>query len=211
MIPQSSNSPREFMPILLKKYFIVSIVFLVTIIMSGNIFAHGLTMTTAEIILRHNSHVTITVRTALTALFNDMQWRGKPATLLHLTSDDKALAQFRTELAKLFSEKMPVSFNNILMESANLRIAKLPQLKRQLQTEIANGILVKTMGHEEHDRKNYLVVNIDGFMQENVKNAEINIVFPAELADVMVSYSKPQVQTLSGKGKKHNYRQVLNN
>lgn len=178
--------------------------------MSGKITAHGLTMTTAEIVLRHNSHITITVRTSLASLFQRMQWPEKPVSLLHLTSDDKALAQFRNELAKLFSENMPVSFNNISMESANLRIAKLPQLKHQLQTEIANVIMAKTMGHDDHDRQNYLVINIDGFMPKSVKKAEINIVFPAALADVMVSYSKPQVQTLSGKDKAHTYQQTLN-
>jgi len=197
------------MPTFLKKHFIIHIVCLVTIIMSSKIAAHGLTMTTAEIVLRHNNHVSITVRTALSSLFHEMKWAGKPSSLLHLTSDEKSLRQFRNELAKLFSEKMPVSFNNIAMESPNLRIAKLPQLKHQLQTEIANGILTSSTDHVPHDRQNYLVVNIDGFMPQKIETAELNIIFPAELGDVMVSYSKPQVQTLSGKGKSHSYRQVL--
>jgi len=177
---------------------------------SGNVLSHGLTMTTAQVTQRHNNHITIRVETELTELFKKMTWQKKPASLLHLANgSDVVLSGFRLELARLFSEKMLISFAGKAIESANLRLASADKIKQQLLLEVANNVLNKvalknSLSHSHNDhgnsnngRQNYLVVKVDGFIPTEINQQAIEILFPTELGNIMVSYNKPQVQTLT--------------
>ena len=181
-------------------------------------YAHGLTMTTAEIALRHDKHISMTLRTSLNGLFSRMQWQEKPVSLLHLANgNERVLSVFRQQLNKLFTTQMPVYSGQYSLDSQQARLPNIKHLRQQLQTEIATLVLNGnnkqsnlTHQHEngEQDRKNYLVVYIDGFLINN-KQKELQVQFPVELGDILVSYIQPKVQTLTRGEKQTFYRQQL--
>lgn len=185
---------------------------IVLLFLSANVFSHGLNMTSAEIHLRHDNHITITLRTKLGELFNHINWAEKPASLVHMASaDDKTLTAFSDQLKHLFIQQMPISFSGQALESRHLRLPSADQLKKQLHTEVANNILLRIPAHQKADntQENQLVVYVDGFIPQHNEQPLIEIIFPKALGDITVSYSKPQLQTLSaGQGITH-YAQKL--
>lgn len=157
-------------------------------------------MTTAELTLRNNNHLTVTVRTSLVELFDRMQWQDKPLSLVHMMAKDgKALAIFRKQLSLLFMRDMPIRFSDQALISPNLRLPKLMALRRQIEVEIANSLLPRVEG-ADHDRSNYLVVIVDGFIPKQALSSDfpssVEVVFSPVLADIMVSFNRPLVQTL---------------
>ncbi|WDD98516.1 hypothetical protein [Thalassomonas actiniarum] len=192
------------------------ILLLCSLITVNQAAAHGLSMTSAEIALRHDKHISLTIRTSLSDLFARMLWPEKPASLLHLASgDNKTLTLFRQQLNHLFTAKMPVYSGKISLDSQRARLPGIQQLRKMLQKEIAGKVLKNHKGKHEHgeqDRQNYLVAYIDGFLLagDRADNPrELQVQFPTELGDILVSYVEPKVQTLT-KGKQHTfYRQLL--
>ena len=167
---------------------------------SGQLYSHGLTMTTAELTLRNSNHLTVTVRTSLSGLFNRMQWQNKPLSLVHLMAEDNnALMDFSAQLKVLFLQDMPIRFTDYALISPNLRLPKLAKLRQQIEREIANSLLPDVVG-QEHDRSNYLVIYLDGFIPKQALaddiESSVQVVFPGALADIMVSFNRPLVQTL---------------
>ncbi|EAQ66930.1 hypothetical protein MED121_13420 [Marinomonas sp. MED121] len=174
------------------------LVLLLVLSVSGQLYAHGLTMTTAELTLRNNNHLTVTVRVSLTELFNRMNWQHKPPSLIHLMAEDGiALAGFRGAISQLFLAEMPISFMGQSLISPNLRLPNLAQLKQQVEADIAYSLMPAA---DEHDRSNYLVVYLDGFIPKKAFAAKgassVEAVFPEVLGDIMVSFNRPLVQTL---------------
>jgi|GEM_PF-3945426 len=185
---------------LLKKFGLEYSGLLLALFMSSQLYSHGLTMTTAELTLRNNNHLTVTVRTSLAELFNRMEWQDKPASLVHLMAEDnKALTRFRKQLGQLFIREMPIKFSDHALISPNLRLPKLVALRRQVEVAIANSLLPSVEG-ADHDRSNYLVVYVDGFIPKQALMSDIassvEVVFPQVLADIMISFNRPLVQTL---------------
>ena len=179
---------------------------LLVLCLSGQLYGHGLTMTTAQLTLRNNNHLTVTVSASLAELFNGMNWQDKPPSLIHLMADDGiALADFRGQLSQLFLDDMPISFAGQALISPNLRLPHLPKLKQQIETEIAYSLMPNT---DEHDRSNYLVVYLDGFIPKKAfaldGASSVEAVFPDVLGDILVSFNRPLVQTLPAtKGERH--------
>lgn len=198
------------------KHFKMMLLLFCSLMATNKVLAHGLSMTTAEIALRHNKHISLTIRTSLSELFARMHWQEKPASLLHLASgDNKTLTLFRQQLNSLFTAQMPVYSGKLLLDSQRARLPGIQQLRKMLQKEIADQVLTGNKGKHEHgeqDRQNYLVAYIDGFLIANDEAdnlEELQVRFPTELGDILVSYVEPKVQTLT-KGKQHTfYRQRL--
>ena len=184
---------------------------LLALMFSGPAFSHGLTMTTAELTLRNNNHLTMAIRTSIPPLFKQMEWPEKPASLVHLMAEDgKDLALFRAQLATLFLQEMPVTFAGYKLISPNLRLPKLSKLRQQIEREISLALLPPMEG-DEHDRSNYLVAYLDGFIPKkalsSTKQSHVEVVFPEALADIMVSFNRPLVQTLPATNKKRVYQE----
>ena len=207
-----NNVQKQLLPLTL------IMLMLATLLLTSPVMAHGLSMTTAEIALRQNRHISVTVRTSLSDLFASMQWSDKPASLLHLAgADQQSLSLFRKQIHTLFTTDMPVFLGEYPLESQQARVPGLKKIRQLLQTEIATKVLKGENGHShdegEQDRQNYLVIYVDGFIpKQDNKTAlpELQVQFPSQLGDIMVSYVQPKVQTLI-KGKKHTfYRQQLN-
>lgn len=157
-------------------------------------------MTTAELTLRNDNHLTVTVRTSLSELFKRMQWQNKPLSLVHMmAADGKSLASFRAQLSLVFMRDMPITFLEQALISPNLRLPTLTALRRQIEVEIANGLLPSIEG-EGHDRSNYLVVFVDGFIPKKALSKDlassVEVAFSPVLSDIMISFNRPLIQTL---------------
>lgn len=181
--------------------------------------AHGLKMTTAEITLRHEKHLSITIKTSLDTLFEQMRWPGKPASLLHLAaSDKKKMYQFRLALIKLF-QPLPIQAGKHTLQSRQLRVPSVSELQRLIQAYVAEQALqkkIKNKPHNHNDRAYYLKVQVSGFISPRGKPLSANgvmpalqVVFPAVLGDILVNYTKPQTQTIRPSANAVYYRQVL--
>jgi len=181
--------------------------------------AHGLRMTTADVALRHNKHLTITIRTSVSDLFRQMNWPGKPSSLLHLAAaDKKTFSQFRSALIKLL-QPIPVQAGKYALQNRRLQLPGLADLQKLVQVEVAEQALQKDHDASKHthsvnDRQNYLRAEISGFINNNKpsipqQSQALQIVFPAALGKILVTYSKPQTRTLSPSKDSTYYRQML--
>lgn len=164
--------------------------------------AHGLHMSTAEIVARHSQHLTIRIHTSLPVLFSHMEYTGKPPSLIHLANgSDQQLAEFRQQLLVLFQEKMWISVGQKPLKSVKVRTYRTQVLKQKMQDLLAEAVLGQAGGHEDEQYES-LRVDMDGFIDTAAENQQLQIHFPEQLGEIMVTYSKPQTQTLQpGQGK----------
>lgn len=193
-----------------------NIVLLLNLIMvlslSQHVTAHGLNMSTAQVTLRQNNHISIRVHTSLKDLVAQLNWQGKPQSFTELATISQAkLKPMSVALHALFTKKMPVKIGDKEMDSKKARLPSPQQLQSKLQKALAQQVMQKHQDkhHNDHQSNNDLVIEIDGFIAKNAKGSKIDIGFPKELGSIMVSYNKPQVQTLkAGKNATH-YHQAL--
>ena len=71
-----------------------NIVLLLNLIMvlsfSQQVTAHGLNMSTAQVTLRQNNHISIRVHTSLKDLVAQLNWQGKPQSFTELATISQA-------------------------------------------------------------------------------------------------------------------------
>lgn len=186
------------------------ILMLVALLFSSSALTHGLEMTTAKVTLRGQNHLTIRIETDLGKFSGRIDWPGKPKTLMHMaTANEQQVMAFRQALITLFAKEMSVTIGGEPMQSQQARLPDHKRLTKQLQTAAAEQLMPKDHSHDYDQRHNYLVINIDGFIPKSAKSRALNIDFPAALGAITVSYSKPQMQTLSAGEKTTAYRQLL--
>ncbi|WP_088329621.1 hypothetical protein [Lacimicrobium sp. SS2-24] len=162
--------------------------------------AHGLNITTATMTLRQKDHLSVRVATSLTALFQRMQWQGKPLSIAHLVADESKMVEFHQQLVKMFSQELVIAVDGQPLESRQTRLLNIAQLRQQLQDEIATAVLPGHTDHHKqdtHGRYHDLVINIDGFIPAAGQLKDLQIDFPIELGPIMTSYSEPKIQTLA--------------
>lgn len=180
--------------------------------LSGQVTAHGLNMSTAQVTLRQNNHINIRVHTSLKDLLAQLNWQGKPQSFTELATITQAkLKPMSVALHTLFTKNMPVSIGDKEMDSKKARLPSVRQLQSTLQKALAQQVMQKHQKKQQgnHHNRNDLIIEIDGFISKDTKGSQINIDFPEELGTIMVSYIKPQVQTLkAGKSATH-YQQTL--
>ena len=185
---------------------------IIALSLSAQTAAHGLNMSTAQVTLRQNNHISIRVHTSLKNLVAQLNWQGKPQSFTELaTTPQTKLKPMSAALHALFMKNMPVKFGNIAMDSKKARLPSPQQLQSKLQKMLAQKVMQKHQDkhQSDHHSSNDLVIEIDGFIPKNAEGSQIDIGFPKELGSIMVSYNKPQVQTLKAGKRATNYRQAL--
>lgn len=194
----------KFIPLLL------SVV--ITLGFSGFASAHGLNMSTAQVTLRQNNHISIRVHTSLKEILAQLNWKGKPKSFTELaTSTEDKLKPMGLALRALFTDKMPITVGDTKMESKKARLPNARQLQSKLQKVLAQKVMQKRQGKQQNDHhsSNDLIIEIDGFVPKGADSSQLNIHFPKELGAIMVSYNKPQVQTLKAGKSATRYQQAL--
>ncbi len=194
----------KFIPLLLSA--------LMTLGFSGFASAHGLNMSTAQVTLRQNNHISIRVHTSLKEVLAQLNWKGKPKSFTELaTSTEDKLKPMGLALHALFTDKMPITVGDKKMASIKARLPNARQLQSKLQKVLAQKVMQKRQGKQQsgHHSSNDLIIEIDGFVPKGADNSQLNIHFPKELGAIMVSYNKPQVQTLKAGKSATRYQQIL--
>ena len=194
------------------KFIMVLLNVLLILSVTGKANAHGLNMSTAQVTLRQNNHISIRVHTSLKEVLAQLSWQGKPKSFTQLaTATENNLKPMSLALHTLFTKNMPVSFGEKEMNSKKARLPSPKQLQVKLQKALAEKVMQKRQGQhqDEFHRSNDLVIEIDGFIPKGVTNSQIQISFPKELGAIMVSYNKPQVQTLKAGKSATRYHQAL--
>ncbi len=179
---------------------------------TGSLFAHGLQMTTAQIVQRQENYLYITVKTSLVEVFNRMKYQGKPASLMHLANGSaEQLNLFREALLELFRSQLKLSVGDKPLQSINVKTLPENQLRKLLQDDVAEQILSsKMVGMNHHsDRRNNLRIEVDGFIAANQEQRVFQANFPKELGQILVSYTKPEMQTISPGEQGSQYIQTL--
>lgn len=194
------------------KIFVVLLNLVLLLSLSVQAAAHGLNMSTAQVTLRQNNHISIRVHTSLKDLLAQLNWQGKPQSFTELaTTTQTKLKPMSAALHALFTKSMPIKFGNIAMDSKKTRLPSPQQLQSKLQKMLAQQVMQRHQDKHKsgHHSSNDLVIEIDGFIPKNAQGSQIDIGFPKELGSIMVSYNKPQVQTLKAGKSATNYRQAL--
>lgn len=194
------------------KFIALFISTILTLSMTGNVSAHGLNMSSAQVTLRQSNHITIRVHTSLKDLLAQLHWQGKPQSFTELaTTTEAKLKPMSVALHTLFTKNMLVSIGDIEMDSKKARLPNSRQLQSKLQKILAQKVMQKRQGKQkgDHHSNNDLVIEIDGFIPKGAKNSQLNIHFPKELGAITVSYNKPQMQTLKAGKSATRYYQAL--
>ncbi|NMH66332.1 hypothetical protein [Shewanella salipaludis] len=204
---------------MMKKHILPLLALCAGLISMTGASAHGLNMTSANITLRQHNHLSLSVSTSLTALFQRLEWQGKPASIAHLVADEAKLAEFHRQLVQVFAEQLTVAIDGQPLESRQTRAPSQAQLRQRLEEEIAEALLPpahtavhaahgqaphEDMSHEplsheplSHEEYQTLVIHIDGFMPRAAKAEMLNVHFPPALGPVLTNYSEPRSQTLT--------------
>lgn len=161
--------------------------------------AHNMKLTTAQVTLRSETHVSIRIETNMTKLTGRIDWPGKPRTILELAgADDDQILALRAAIIDTFDAKMPIEVGGRRLQSQQVRIANVEEFKTALQSVIAHQIIPDTAGHRDahSDDHSDLIIQIDGFIDASAENRNIQIDFPAALGPMSISYFRPRTKTL---------------
>jgi len=174
--------------------------------------AHNLKLTTAQVVLRSETHVSIRIETNMTDLTGRIDWPGKPETILELAAaGDDQIRALRTALVETFSTGMPVEVGGQNLQSQRVRIARVDELRDVLRSVVAHQIIPQMdQQRDAHQaRHNDLVIHIDGFIAPSAKNRQIQIDFPGVLGPMTVSYVQPKTKTLKAGDDATRYIELL--
>lgn len=160
--------------------------------------AHGLHMTTVAVTLRQGDHLSLTVHTSLTDLFNRMEYDGKPGSVIYLANgSDKEIEQFRQQILSLVKQT-PLTVAQQPLQSVEVRMARAEALRELLLNAVAEHVLQAgtAAGASSDPRSNYLRIDIDGFIPKGDGTPVLEANFPQAFGPILFSYSKPQMQTI---------------
>lgn len=179
----------------------------------GPLAAHGLNMTSVEVVQRQSNHLTLTLQTPLSPLFSRMEYPDKPPTLMHLAGGtEETLASFRQRLLALMQEQTRLLVAQQPLESVRIYIPPIEELRALIQDQVSEQVLNHSQSGSDSETSrhhNTLRLALDGFIPDGPGPRTLEASFPKELGPILISYSRPQVQTLSPDDQGSRYRQLL--
>ncbi len=200
----------------IQERFSITVCLLMSFLSVPEVLSHGLDMTTAQVTLRQNNHITIKINTSLKALLERLEWQGKPANYIQLARLDVAsLTALQVSLRALFESQMQVEIGGSNMISKQVRLPKEAELLSLIKQNVSAFILQQSANNQDSakeikgGRSRYLSIIMDGFIDTSAQNKMLHINFPKVLGGIMVSYSKPSVQSFKNNNKQTNYYQLL--
>ena len=174
--------------------------------------AHGLHMTTVAVTQRQGDHLSFTIHTSLTDLFNRMTYRGKPGSVIYLANgSDDEIKQFHRQILALMQKELNITVAQRPLQSVQVRTVPAKALRELLLRDVAEHVLQAGVPADPNGnpRSNYLRIDIDGFIPKGEGAPVLEANFPKELGPVLVSYTKPQMQTLAPGAQGSHYIQPL--
>lgn len=168
---------------------------------AGTALGHGLTMTTAGVSIRNDTHLIVHLQYDPLRVWSQANSSegGRPPSPAELAN--MADAQFergydvmKTELEGKFSAR----FDGQPVESLHFHFPPAAEFKRLVRQQFMDQVMDKEGGHTSHDhREYYLNTMIDGFLPKGAEKGGLDITFPPSLGEILATYSRPQSQTLA--------------
>ena len=180
---------------------LVSLVFLGWISICS---AHGLTITTASVIIRNQTHLILRLQYDPLRLLERISIaRDQPpphlGELANL-SDDLFENQYG-RIQSFLATHLSIQLDGIPIHSLRFRFPTSQYFRKTIREQFMAQVIdshSSTSVHDhQDDRRYYQVMEVDGFLPEDGGRGDLSINFPPELGQIMVTYSEPKTQTLT--------------
>jgi len=155
------------------------------------LFAHGLQTSTASIVQRHENHLSLSLNYNPLTVLHALEGHADLAALANM--DDAGFQRKYLLLKTLFQSKLAIRVGGVPMESPHFRFSSDAAFKEVLRDAFMERMIPDT--HHDHAHPPMLSVKLDGFIPKNA-TTPLQAVFPKEIGEVTVSFSKPLTKTL---------------
>lgn len=196
-----------------KSYFLLFTMLLGSVSLVG---AHGLTISTANVTLRNQIHLTVRVQydplLLLRQTYAQSQKTLPPLPLLANMADEEFEKHYDV-IKSLFQEKLAVWIDGKSMESPHFRFPATQlfrmQVREQFMKQVIDSQRITAHPLPDHDRHYYQTIELDGFLPRTISQGTLDIRFPQELGTIQVTFSQPIIQTLTPEQEEIRYLQPI--
>lgn len=174
---------------------------------------HGLTMTTAGVTLRNQTHLTIRLEYDPLLLWHRTNATAEqvPAGLaVFANMPDADFEQGYAALQQHLRDSVRIRFDDKALDSPQFHFPSSTEFRRSIRDAFMRIAFKGNDDHHEDHRAHYQSVVIDGFLPQDAADGNLDIDFPPTLGKVLVTFSRPHSQTLSPDEKGVHYRHRLN-
>ena len=196
-----------------KIIYLLSILFFLSY--SSHTYAHGLEMTSASVILRNQSHLTLRLQYDPFLLLNQINISKKkyPFKIEEFANLSEQLfeQQYQT-IQKLITTGLVIHFDQQPVDSMRARFYPTTYFRKKIREQFMQQMIQNQSQihqNDPHDRQSFQVIVVDGFLPKNSKKGSLQIYFPKELGIVSVTYSEPITQTIIPSGNGSFYQQTI--
>lgn len=171
------------------------------------IYSHGLNIFTAYVTLRNTNHISLTLHFDLIELIENIYKRdNKKFDLIKLANSSKK--EFEKEYKKvkeLFEKELTIKFNKTPIDSPYFKFFTIDEFKKGIRDKFMSTIIDKQTHSHSHNHY-FKKIRVDGFMPKNQTKGDLNIHFPKEIEEVMVTFAKPRTQTIKADNNGSNFK-----
>jgi len=177
--------------------------------------AHGLSMTTASVMIRNQNHLLVRVQYDPVHFFNryeinKKQSQQKKLSITALANMNQEQLKYQYDRLKtIINNKLTIKVDNQKLQSLHFRFPKLATFKSQIREQFMQQVMSQGNSHDDL-RRYYQILDIDSFLPKNSNNASLMIDFPSELGEIMVTFSEPKTQVLKPDAVKSHYQIKIN-
>ena len=180
------------------------LLFALGLVLGGASFcsAHGLTMSTASVMIRNKTHVIVRLQYDPVLLLHQITSGKNPPPPLPLLANmpDELFEKQYHAIQSIFTQKLSLRFAGKPVHSVRLRFPTVPQFRKQIRARFMHEVIqAQSKGKQEphNDRQYYQTIEADGFLPDSPTKGALEIHFPRELGQILVTFSQPQSQTLT--------------
>jgi hypothetical protein len=154
--------------------------------------ANHLHLAKVKMVQRNDNYIYVTINTPFQQLFNKLEYANKPNTLLQFANGSfNDMRLFRLALLDLFHEQLTVEVASKPLQYIKVKTLSEAQIKRVAKASVAK-LHPNDKSPDRHKNSNnlYLRINIDGYTNLKIQPEQVETIFPKELGEVELSFSK---------------------
>lgn len=154
---------------------------------------HGLQISTATIVQRYGSHLSLTLHYNPLKLLQAENNMPRMAVLSNMS--EEAYAKEYATIQQFFQKHLDIKIGERALFSPHFRFNPPEKFKKALRGAFMEAMTLQQSGHG-HSHPPMLYVKLDGFLPKDANSSRLLVHFPKEIGEVMVSFSRPVIQTL---------------
>jgi hypothetical protein len=173
--------------------------------------AHGLSMSTAHVQVRNHTHLSMRVEYDPFKLIAKMKGAKAPSLAELASMPRETLNKLYGELKLTLSQDIKIHFGSKMVSLLNFRFLSNDDFAKEVRQKFMKVTMNQSNKHHSHAdvREHFINMSVDGFLPKKQKEGTLGIDFPTQLGDVMVTFSKPQTQTIKAEKKVSRYTQHI--